>query len=246
MADSLLFAGGTDRRQFDQGTVVGTGAVSVAAIVKRTGADGGGSTYSWFCRFQNTGADSFPLGLLDPALAGTNLVITTWDGATEVQADPTITTVLNEWYLVGVSKASGTATPRYHIYRYSTAQWEHGNFGGSIGNYAAPDQGIVWGLEGGEGLVGNLLIGAIWDSNVADGTFETLAFNMPAWVTAAPKEGYRFDRTSAITPFVGTGTQSANGSETLDVGDAPAGWSDTAAVADVPRFQIRRSRGTSW
>jgi hypothetical protein len=224
-ADSLLFAGGGNERGFTPGSFVGTGAFSVAVVVKRTGWDGG--TFAYTIRW-NLPAGSDPLGIGMADIGAGQLCV--YDGTNERFADPTIPLNQDEWYLIGISKAAGTVTPRYHVYRYSTSEWEHGNFGGTIANFGAPTT-IVWAQDSGQSWVGNMLIGAVWDSDLADATFETLELDKASWYTAAPDEAYRFDTAGTITPFVGTGSQNTSNGATLDTGDAPAGWSDAGEEA---------------
>jgi hypothetical protein len=221
VADSLLFdgdgSGSGDYREFSAGSVVGTGAFSQVAIVKPVGAFSG---YDFIINWNPSG--------LNPG-AGLTLnggVVTWWNGTTE-RTGATLP-ASDEWYLIGCSKATGTVTPRYHYYRYSTSTPAHGNLSGTMGNWPALTA-IRWMHSAGEAFPGNLLIGGMWDSELSDGTFETLATGgLEAWISAAPKEGWRFDTTSAISPFVGTSTQTASVNETLDVGDAPAGWTDAS------------------
>lgn len=232
MPDSLHYStsGG---KGFTQGSLAGNGALSVAAIVKRTGD--ASSTYGWISQW--AGSTAYVLGTIFPDAGGVNTTLATYNGSTERNAAPTMLLLYNEWYLIGLSKASGTTTPRYHLYRYSTDEWEHGNFDGTMANYPAPSGGVEWASAGGESWIGNLLVGAMWDSELADATFETLAFEKPAWITAAPDEAVRFDTTGTVTPFVGTSTQFGTTGGTLDVGDAPAGWSDEAVVEGITFVQ---------
>jgi len=98
--------------------------------------------------------------------------------------------------------------------------------GATAANFPAIQQMRIGGWNT-EAAAGNILIAAVWDSDLGDGIASlSLETGLSAWVAAAPDEGWRFDKTSTITPFVGTSTQGASTGATLDSGDAPAGWSD--------------------
>ena len=220
MSDSLLFDGDGgatgDCRAFSAGSLAASGALSLAFVVKPVGA------FSGFDFLVNWNPD----GSFNPS-AGITLnggVLTAWDGSSPDRTGPTLVT--DEWWLIGYSKATGTVTPRYHTYRYSTTTHAHGNFSGTNANWTALST-IRLMHAAGEAFPGNLLIGAGWDSELSDAAFEALAVGgLQAWENAAPDEGWRFDTTGTITPFAGTSTQTDSQNETLDVGDAPAGWSD--------------------
>lgn len=223
MADSLLFDGVDDSRTYSAGNIAGNGALSLAMIVKPSGVL---VDWRWSVNWNAGGSSGF--GALNALL---------WISSGTQPTGPTIVT--DEWWLLGFSKATGTVTPRYHTYRYSTTTWAHGTFSGTITNYPACTS-IRFMDAPGELFAGNLLIAGVWDSELADGTFETLEAAQADWVTAAPDEAWRFDTTGAISPFVGTSTQTGSTGATLDTGDAPAGWADiTPPATDLiasPRF----------
>jgi hypothetical protein len=243
--DSLHFSGGSDRREFSQGSVAGDGALSCAMIVKTTGGE---SAYSWMLRF-DAATDAMILGTID---GGTDATLTTYNGTTERQANPTMVIPWGEWYLIGLSKAAGTTTPRYHVYRYGTSTWEHGNFDGTLANYPAPTAGLVWGHAASEAFTGNLLVGAIWDSELSDATFETLELALSAWVDAAPDHLVRFNAEGYCADITGTsvGQVDANlmvgGTPDLAPGDAPSSWDDDVVVADPITIATDNDDGTGY
>jgi hypothetical protein len=221
MPDSLLLDNVDDLRQYTAGNIAGTGALSLVAIVKPSGAF---SAYDWL--FNWNGSIAAGLGL-------NGGVMTVYDGASE-RTGPTLVT--DEWWLMSLTKATGTVTPRYHTYRYSTTTWAHGNFSGTVANFPACTA-MRWSGVSGELFPGNLLIGGVWDSDLGDGIASLgLEATKGAWVTAAPDEGWRFDTTGTITPFSGVSTQNLSTGGTLDVGDAPAGWSDGPPPMQVEQY----------
>lgn len=217
MADSLLFDGSDDLRAFSAGNYSGAGAMSIACIVKPTTL---AASSQFFVNYNTAGSAGV---LVDVT------TLTVYDG-TNVRTGPTV--VNDEWWLLGYSKAAGTVTPRYHTYRYSTTTWAHGNFSGTT--VSAASSGVQWMQSGAEPMGGSLLIGAVWDSNLADAAFEELECLKDNWIAAAPDEAWRFDTTGAITPFVGTSTQTASTGGTLDTGDVPVCWDDAPQDPPVP------------
>lgn len=218
MPDSLLFDGVDDVRTYSPGNVAGSGALTVVCVVKPDAT----SHYQFIQSFNLSSRSG--CSLVDTEEFRVN------DNVTEPSGGPTITT--GEWWLLGMTRAAGSTTPRYHTYRYSTTTWAHSNWAGTMANFPATTS-IRFGFSAGEQFQGSLLIAGIWDSELSDGTMETLEADTASWTTAAPDEAWRFDTVGTITPFVGTSTQTASTGGTLDTGDAPAGWSDGAAVAQV-------------
>jgi len=233
MPDSVDFSTADDYREFSPGNIAGNGALSLIAICKPVGATLDG-LYHWFFNINNIAAG---FGIV-------NAQLEVYDGTSERVA---ITVpAIDEWYLIGVTKAAGTVTPRFHLYRYSTTTWTHTNGGGTIVNFPALTQLTLPHLLT-ETFDGNLLIAGIWDSELSDATIETLELGKASWVTAAPDEAWRFNTAGTITPFVGTSTQTNQQGGTLDVGDAPAGWSD-GLEGEAPRVPISRvvGSGVRW
>jgi hypothetical protein len=224
MSDSLLFAqASTPARDFDGGTFVGTGALSAVFIAKPT-ATALDAVDHYLVSFNTLG--SLTGGLLVEVGS-----LSYWSGTGSASVGPTVPAA-NEWYLFAATKATGTSTPRFHMYRYSTSTWTHSN--GDIANASTDD--VVAnnriGHRAGTGYWdGNILIGGCWDSQLADLAVEGLAFNKPAWVTAAPKEAWRLDTAGSFPPFVGTSTYGTAVDCSLDAGDAPSAWVDVITAA---------------
>jgi hypothetical protein len=221
--DSLAFSSGGFIR-LSAGSYVGTGAYTFAMVCKKTGSFGGeeflfandNSTWLWEMTTNNPGQ------------------LAAYDG-TSLRSSATAAFDLDGWQLMAVCKAAGTDTPRLHTYTWDTTSWVHVDAGGTVGNNGAVNaNGMrISGSADGFQFTGNILICALWDSELSDGTIETLITGKPAWSTANPKEAWRLDSaaTTTLTPFVGTSAeQSRGGTVSLDVGDAPSGWSDSALL----------------
>jgi hypothetical protein len=218
MADSLLFDGAGDFRDFSAGTVAGSGALTCVFILKK------GLDAAW----QNPGG----WNALDAHYFISDINRLTISDGTNFQSSAASIVIADGWLLTAVTKAAGTVTPRFHIYNYGTATWVHQNGAGTITNLAALTTYTVG--QSGQGFQdfnGSILLDAVWDSELSDVTLETLEFSLAAFVAASPKELRRFNTVGTITPVVGTSTQTAGAGGTLDTGDVPAGWSDALTLA---------------
>ncbi len=214
MPDSLLLNGSTDFRDFSAGTVVGSGALTCLFILKKA------LDATW----QNPGG----WNALDAHFFLSDLDRLVLSDGTNFNVSTSPFTVAHGWGIVAATKAAGTVAPRYHIFKYGTGVWIHENAGGTITNLAALTTYTI-GLSGQafQPFSGNVLLDAVWDSQLSDGALEAMTLNLSDFVAGAPKELRRYNSAGAITPLVGTSTQTAQSGGTLDTGDAPAGWSDS-------------------
>jgi hypothetical protein len=221
MADSVLYDGTDDTITVSIGQTGFTGALTIAFIVKQTADTAsfrtlytGGFTPDYAFRHNGT-------GMLD-----------IWVGS--AVAAPTATwQVGGGWMLGAVTKATGAATPRFHTYIYDTTTWLHENAGSASAGFSAPaTSNKIGSATGGEYWNGNILIAGIWNSVLSDANIETLITGKPAWSTLSPIEAWRLDATSGIASFAsgGTSTESSRVGTTLDTGDVPAGWTDSASL----------------
>jgi hypothetical protein len=232
MPDSVTFDGTVDFYRYTMGSLAGTGAISAVAIILPTDF----ANYNWVITRNFGAAGGMPLGY---NTAGQLKYYTgTTDGDDEVSG-PTIPSGF-EWYLIGVTKAAGTVTPDFHMYRYSTDTWTHQAATGPVANYSAWSN-CSFAESSGEFFQGNGLIFGVWDVELTQGDVEALVTGLGAWKTAAPDLGVRFDAISAPDIFSGTSTLATSNTGTLDTGEAPAGWSD----ADFARPDSDVSDG-SW
>lgn len=102
--------------------------------------------------------------------AGNNL-LSFWVGAAASSSDSgTLTIVPNDgWVFAAVSKATGSAAPRFYKYQYSTGLWGITN-GGVIVNSAVPDGSaeIATDIGGGSYFNGDWAMGAVWNVQLTD------------------------------------------------------------------------------
>lgn len=218
MSDSVLFDRVDDYRQFTQGDVSGAGAFSAALIVYVTAS----GNYRWYITRGNDAANGGIIGL---SSSDTPELYQSPNG--RHPNDLLFGISPNQWWLLGVSKAAGTVTPRFHAYDYSTDSWAHGNaVDGTTPDFASWTGGVGFNRSSGEYGGGNYLVGAVWDRALTDGDFELLTYSFEEWVNSAPDLGVRFDAAGTLTPFAGSSTQSGAAGGTLDSGVFPTGWSD--------------------
>ena len=238
MPDSVLFASASSERiEFNMGTLVGTGAYTIAAVIKHTTV----SAFTGYCGWH---AGNFVHRAAIGVDASGNVQLVSDGGNTFDTGDP-ITTG-NGWVIVAVTKASGSVVPRVHIYRSPT--WRHAAMGSAVGNAAAATGFIISGTDPAEDYHnGNVLIAAAWDSALADLAVEGLSGGYLGWVEAAPKEGIRVNALTGLASFVAGGTMSETGHTggTVDTGDIPSWWSDDLArptyYSKFPLFTGARS-----
>jgi len=145
------------------------------AIAARTS----GGTYGWTW-FTNT----FTAGELS-----------LYDGTTESLFSASL--LSGEPYLLVVGKASGSAIPRFHVFRFSTKAWTHANGSAAIGDGTSPGTGgtMRFGIDvgGTDPFDGVILMAAVWNTNFAANDAE---------VEQLQRRG--------VNPFAWMGTRSGN------------------------------------
>lgn len=227
--DSVLFAkASSERIEFGLGTIVGTGAITMAVIVKHTTI----TTDMGYCGL-HSGAFSFKSSIRCDS--GGNVIYETDVGGRFDTGSPLTTG--NGWVLVAVGKNAGSSIPRVHILRYPT--WRHANMDSALADATVATGFIVGAQDPGEGyLDGNVLIAGVWDSNLGDGGVETLALGPDHWKTA--KEVIRVNAVTGLasSSFSGTMSESGHTGGTIDTDDVPSWWQDVppTIVSKVPLF----------
>jgi hypothetical protein len=100
---------------------------------------------------------------------------------------PTLTVLATDgWVLIATGKATGTATPRAHKYRYDTNAWTHENHFDGIANSTAPgsDGTVRFGeMAASSFFIGDMLLLGLWNYKLSDAEVETLPFTLQAWLT---------------------------------------------------------------
>jgi hypothetical protein len=161
--------------------------------------------------------------------AGAYYYTTTAGNFDESPLDP----VTGSWHIIGVTKASGSATPRWHRHVWDgSPTWEHSAGGVAIGDASAPgSDGMLrvgrWSSST-EYLNGVVEVIAIWDTALSDGAIEALSASYAAWPAASPLVLWHFDQ-AAVTTAVDDQSTTGTADQT-----ARTGTSVTTGNADFP------------
>jgi len=238
MADSVLFTPASSGRiECNKGGWSGTGAITLAAVMKHTtGTDQG------VCGLHS---GAFNLGACISMDSSGNVTFESNVGGTFDVGDA-ITTA-NGWVIVAISRAAGSSIPRVHIYRDPT--WRHADMGGAVGDATSTTGFVIGALDPGEAFLnGNVLIAAGWDSALSDGAIVNLKDGYQAWIDAAPVELIRCNAASGLVSTATGGSMSETGRTNTSVatGDVPSWWSDTLSGSGPgPALRVNRS-GLVW
>lgn len=153
------------------------------------------------------------------------------------------------WYLILTRKATGTSTPRYSIFNYTSSSWSHANFtGGAIGNGTAPGAGGRTGFsfQGTQDFFGGRIAAkAAWSNAMpwtadAAGDSAIVAAGLHAaassWLPSSPSAFWLYNQASTATAVTdvasgGAGTQISITGTTVINGDDPPGFSFALATA---------------
>jgi hypothetical protein len=121
-------------------------------------------------------------------------------------------TSVSKWYFGGVSKATGTVAPRFHLYDYVTNTWVHEN-GGTVANSSSPGTRVCLGSAGDTTTTpfnGDIAAAGAWNVVLSDAQFESLAYDLNAWwAPAQPKGLWLLDQDAVAQKVI---DQSGNGS----------------------------------
>lgn len=156
-------------------------------------------------------------------------------------AAPIGSTVLaaNEWYLIAVGKATGTATPRVHIYRYSTGVWVHENTAGGVANAALPSTSgfNTHGQRVGDHfLQATVSVIGLYATALSDGDVETMELSLTAWSALSPVGLWAYNQaatTDAVQDLSGNAAHQSAITGTAVSADEPDGWSYGGAAEAV-------------
>lgn len=154
-------------------------------------------------------------------------------------------TVVNAdgWVLVAGGKATGTTTPRFHKYVYSTNAWTHENGGGTLANASGTVNNVRFGeWEGVDDFGGDIAAVAMWKRNLSDAEVETLPHSVMAWHATAPTAFWLFDQsltTQAVIDLTGGGAnQSSLTGTTVSTNSTPLSYGMVRAPATVAAASV--------
>jgi hypothetical protein len=189
------FDGIDDEIRFDAGdcdTV--NSAITLVALVRPSDADSSEETVFRMRQNNSTGGSRYGLEIVD--WGNWRQLILTGPGYLDSPGGAWWTQ--NAWALLAVTKAAGTATPRFHSYRWDTSTWAHQNAGSSTG-----DTGSVGQVSIGAGsFTGDVAAAAAWDSVLSDAMLEDLAEveALEEWLDFGPNGLWLLGQGSTATP----------------------------------------------
>src|SRR4029079_10361608 len=215
-ADCITFApGGAPSDQGNAGTGITIGVLAKASSLAgftgwlATGREGGGRVWSMLTS-NNAGPKLFMENDFSNGVSGLS---TSW-----------------RWYVV--TKASGTAIPRWHIWDLAGA-WSHTNTDNSVGNGTGPIDEILLGLDSaGTTWRGSIAVAATFNSALSDVSVEAAFTNAAAdLLDATPGWMVRLNQASTGTSVTddtgGGGDQTALSGTTVDADDPDFDYSLT-------------------
>jgi hypothetical protein len=127
-----------------------------------------------------------------------------WNGSS-TSASPGSLVTSGGWQLAIVTKAAGSATPRFHVYDFGTTSWQHLNGSSAIGDGASIAGGgeIRLGSWVGRGFwEGEFAGAALWTSALSDAQVERLAGTWADWQALAPGGMWLLNQTSETHPVL--------------------------------------------
>lgn len=214
---------------------------TVAAVIKR------GSTTGWNSVVQMGGNRAMEI---EP---GTGNRIYGWNFG---GFSPTFTvTPADNWVLIGITKVSGTNTPRFHKYVYDTDTYAAENASGTVANGSAGGaSNHEIGNSGGDFFDGEIAVVGVWDRALSDAEVQALPFSLQWWYASAPDALWVLDQEATTTNVLDATGKGANQSSltgttvstvsvpVLSYGFPVTSWAIPAAAAapqDTPELRGR-------
>lgn len=228
MVNFRNFDGVDDVITFSLGSLSSFTSGTIAVLCRRT------DNTAWngpFCTRTSGGTPEMYLDIAPSNSAPNNSL---WcNFAVNQNGGTTVTlTAVESWAWVVVTKASGSATPRYHKYVMSSATWTRVNGSGNIGNAVSPSGGdLQIGDAGGDFFKGDIAAVACWTTALSDGTLNGIVNNWTSGVLAASPQGaWLLNQASTATSITdgtaGGANQTARTGTTVSSGTI-SNWAET-------------------
>lgn len=137
----------------------------------------------------------------------------------------------SNWYAISASKATGTTTPRLHVYDCTAGTWTHENASGTRPNSSTPTTRNALGVNSagtGAFFTGTIQLAAFW-SSVLDDTATAALISLSAVIAAAPNALWILDQASTAIPvpdYTGNGA------------DETALTGTTVSSVTIPNFDM--------
>lgn len=161
-----------------------------------------------------------------------------WYNGSDITLNSVTVGVSDGWFILAMTKATGTTTPRFHHYRWSTNTWTHGNGSGTNANPSASTSFRIGTDINDESAGGALAAAMLLNGEVmTDGECERLHEGL--WDRWCDDKDALFEFRSGRDRGPGTAVK------VREYGRLRLAWSNTtgttrAAVADPPGFRFSR------
>lgn len=257
------FNGTSDTITASAGALSGFGFGAFVALCRRTNESG----WHGIVATQQSGGGSWEayLDIAPSAHATASAIWTSWNGTDH--ANTLKFTQSDGWCIVAATKATDTATPRYHKCVLSSRTWTHDNGVGTVPNATSiPGGSVIFGNVAGDQLAGDVAAVALYGRTFTDQEIESLAGSWEVWLSYGPMGAWLFDQAAVAQTLLdwsgGGANQTAISGTTVQAASVP-GWnqsdggiwvaeitaagggtdatvtpSTVAAVADVPAVTV--------
>jgi hypothetical protein len=217
MANARYFDGTDDELITSAGSVDTTGAYSFAVLFR---GDSSAPAATRYLLHIFSSVPGFRRGFRvdSTGVLATGNLVTYVTGSTTINED--------EWIIVGVSKAAGTATPRFHIYQGGS--WTHENASGTQTDPAGTDATVQFGTYGGVAWTQeDMAAAAVWNSELSDSEMESYTgWDRPAgW--RYPDALWSFQQASVsedVVDLTGGGADQSDRTGTTVITDGPESY----------------------
>ncbi len=140
--------------------------------------------------------------------------------------------LIGGWAAIGITKASGSAAVRTHIYDYDTGLWTHTDLATLTNGSGTVDTILLGSFDPGQFLNGIVAAYGLWTGTaLADAVFSAgsgFQASLSNWYAQTPSVLWRFNQAStatAVTDLMGSGADQSAIVGTTVSADEPAGWS---------------------
>lgn len=187
---------------------------------------------------------AFQVDALKPALARNN--------ETQLRETTTNSLTRDHWVTLAISKASGTQTPRAHIFDHDgAATWIHENLNGTMANPTGTEASVEFGRWYNSGtpfnwFKGYLAAAAVFGSALSDANCETLDDDFDAWVALSPQAMWIANGSTPIVDEIGASDETARSADVTDASGtqtSPIEWGSLTLDNCLPDADVTT---TGW
>jgi hypothetical protein len=219
------FNGTTDTITASAGGLSGFGFGAFVVIARRTNESG---WHGIVATQQSGGTWEAYLDIAPSAHATASAIWTSWNGTDH--ANTLKFTQADGWCIVAATKATGTATPRYHKCVLSSRTWTHDDGVGTVPNATSiPGGNVIFGNVAGDQLAGDVAAVALYGRTFTDQELESF-LSWEVWLSYGPMGAWLLDQAvtaQSLLDWTGGGAnQSAISGTTVQTASLP-GWNQS-------------------